>query len=66
MDTDTSRGGGGGEKKSRIFFSKNFLSPVAGQVVDVGVSWAGGVALLRVDLTFGPIGEKSIAKPYSK
>ena len=36
MDTDTSRGGGGGEKKVGFFFQKNFISPVAGQVVDVG------------------------------
>ena len=39
-------------KKSEIF-----LSPVAGQVVDVGASRAGGAALLRVDLGFGPIGD---------
>ena len=39
---------------------KFFLSPVAGQVVDVGTSWAGGAALLRVDLAFGPIGEKKM------
>ena len=37
---------------------KFFLSPVAGQVVDVGACWPGGVALLRVDLGFGPTGEK--------
>ena len=41
------------EKKVKIF-----LSPVAGQVVDVGASRAGEAALLRVDLGFGPIGEK--------
>ena len=44
-----------GEKKVKIF-----LSPVAGQVVDVGTSWAGGAALLRVDLAFAPIGEKKV------
>ena len=38
---------------------KFFLSPVAGQVVDVGACWPGGVALLRVDLGFGPTGEGS-------
>ena len=44
---------------------KKFLSPVAGQVVDVGACCAGGVALLRVDLAFRPIGEKKSEK-FSK
>ena len=39
---------------------KFFLSPVVGQVVDVGACWPGGVALLRVDLGFGPSGEKKV------
>ena len=39
---------------------KFFLSPVAGQVVDVRASRAGGAALLRVDLGFGPIGDGSL------
>ena len=41
------------EKKVKIF-----LSPVAGQLVDVGASRAGGAALLRVDLAFDPIEKK--------
>ena len=50
----------GGEKKVGNFFFVNFfLSPVAGQVVDVGASWPGGAALPRVDLAFDPIGKKS-------
>ena len=48
----------GGEKKLEIFFVNFFLSPVAGQVVDVGASWPGGAALPRVDLAFDPIGKK--------
>ena len=48
----------GGEKKLEIFFVNFFLSPVAGQVVDVGASWPGGAALPRVDLALGPIGKK--------
>ena len=39
---------------------KMFQSPVAGRVVDVGGSWPGGAALLRVDLGLGPIGEKKV------
>ena len=39
---------------------KMFQSPVAGRVVDVGGSWPGGAALLRVDLAFFPIGEKKV------
>ena len=39
---------------------KIFQSPVAGRVVDVGGSWPGGAALLRVDLGLGPIGEKKV------
>ena len=63
MDTDTSRGGGGGERACALYAVsllclEFFLSPVAGQVVDVGARLAGGVALLRVDLGFGPTGEK--------
>ena len=35
---------------------------MAGQVVDAGACRAGGVALLRVDVAFGPIGENVKAK----
>ena len=44
---------------------KMFQSPVAGRVVDVGGSWPGGAALLRVDLAFFPIGEKK-SENFSK